>query len=128
MAVEGAQYLSFNLMLRLFDFRVSGRLSFAASTDLSTVKLSFVTPPKLRLKVSTSISFGSVPLPLQTYIETVVKDEFQRWMRDNVVTPNIMTLNPASFQPKVGLTDEDVQKAMRAVTLARELSAAQRSE
>ena len=78
--------------------------------------------------MSTSISFGSVPLPLQTYIETVVKDEFQRWMRDNVVTPNIMTLNPASFQPKVGLTDEDVQKAMRAVTLARELSAAQRSE
>ena len=34
-------------------------------------------------------------------------------------------LKPTSFQPKEGLTEEDVEKARRAVTLARELSALQ---
>lgn len=121
-AVEGVQYLQFNLTLKLHDFRVSGRLTFAASSDLSEIKLSFVQPPKLRLKTECTVSWGAVPLPLQTYIETVVKDEFHRWVRENVVAPNIMTLNPASFQPKEGLTDADVEKAIRAVNLARQLS------
>jgi len=122
-AVEGLQYLQFTLMLRLFDFRVSGRMKFRASPDLSTVVFSFVQPPKLRLKTECNVSWGSVALPLQTYIETVVQDEFQRWVRDNVVAPHELTLNPSSFQPKKGLTDADVEKAIRAVTLARELSA-----
>ena len=81
--------------------------------------------PKLRLKTECTVSWGSVALPLQTYIEQVVQDEFQRWTRDNCVAPHEMVLNPASFQPKKGLTDADVEKARRAVTLARELSAAQ---
>ena len=124
-AVEGQQYLSFNLMLRLFDFRVSGRLKFRATPDLSTINISFLQMPKLRLKTECTVSWGSVALPLQTYIEQVVQDEFQRWTRDNCVAPHEMVLQPASFQPKKGLTDADVEKAIRAVTLARELSAAQ---
>ena len=160
-AVEGSQYLSFSLTLRLFDFRVSGRLKFRATPDLSTIVLSFVQMPKLRLKTECTVSWGSVALPLQTYIEQVVQDEFQRWTKDNCVAPHEMVLNPASFQPKKGLTDADVEKvrsrrrtwprlgshrasphppltlppltlllpsstqAIRAVTLARELSSAQ---
>ena len=85
--------------------------------------MSFVQQPKLRLKTECTVSWGSVPLPLQTYMETVVQDEFQRWMRENVVAPHELVLNPASFQPKQGLTDADVERAMRAVKLARELSA-----
>lgn len=122
-AVEGQQYLQFNLMLRLFDFRVSGRLKFRASPDLSTIAMMFVQQPKLRLKTECSVSWGSVPLPLQTYIETVVQDEFQRWTRENCVTPHELVINPSSFQPKLGLTDADVERAERAVSLARELSA-----
>ena len=122
-AVEGQQYLQFNLTLRLFDFRISGRLHMRASSDLSTIVMSFISPPKLRLRTSCSVSWGSVALPLQTYIESVVQDEFQRWVKDNAVAPNELVLQPASFQPKEGLTDADVEKAMRAVDLARELSA-----
>ena len=44
---------------------------------------------------------------------------------DNVVAPHEMTLNPTSFQPKQGLTDEDVERAVRAVEIARSLSSAQ---
>ena len=122
--VEGLQYLQFTLMLRLYDFRVSGRLKFRASPDLSTIALSFVTLPTLRLKTQCQVSWGTVALPLQTYIETVVQDEFQRWIRDNVIAPHELMLNPSSFQPKTGLSDADVQKAIRAVALARELSQA----
>ena len=86
--------------------------------------MSFSQMPKLRLKTECNVSWGSVPLPLQTYMETVVQDEFQRWTRENVVAPHELVLNPVTFQPKQGLTDEDVEKAVRAVTLARELSAA----
>lgn len=121
--VDGSQYLAFTLMVRISDFRVSGRLKFRASSDLSELGMQFVALPKLRLKVETSVSWGSVPLPLQTYIETVVQDEFQRWMVDNVVSPHELVLRPASFQPKKVLTDADVERAIRAVTLARELSA-----
>lgn len=126
-AVEGLQYLQFTLMLRLFDFRISGRLRFRASQDLSTVGFQFLAPPKLKLRTECSVSWGSVPLPLQTYIESVVQDEFQRWVIDNAVAPNELTLRPTSFQPKKGLTDADVEKAMRAVTMARELSATRSS-
>jgi len=122
--VEGLQYLQFTLMLRLYDFRVSGRLKFRASPDLSTIALSFVSLPTLRLKTQCQVSWGTVALPLQTYIETVVQDEFQRWIRDNVIAPHELMLNPSSFQPKRGLSDADVQKAIRAVALARELSQA----
>jgi hypothetical protein len=124
-AVEGTQYLSFQLTLRLFDFRVSGRVKFRATPDLSKIIISFLQMPKLRLKTECTVSWGSVALPLQTYIEQVVQDEFQRWTRDNCVAPHEMVLQPESFQPKKGLTDADVEKAIRAVTLARELSAAQ---
>ena len=164
-AVEGSQYLSFNLTLRLFDFRMAGRMKFRASHDLSSIVMSFLSPPKLRLKSECSVrararaarassarapcararsprrctplrrarvhtaraavqvSWGSVPLPLQTYIESVVQDEMVRWVNDNAVAPNVMEMHPSSFQPKTGLTDQDVEKALRAVELAREVSA-----
>jgi len=91
--------------------------------DLSCIGMSFLSPPKLRLKTECSVSWGSVPLPLQTYIETVVQDEFHRWMRDNAVAPNEMEMHPTSFQPKAGLTEDDVQRALKAVELARQVSA-----
>ena len=101
-AVEGSHYLQFTLMLRLFDFRVSGRIKMRMSQDMSTVSMSFLKMPKLRLRTSCAVSWGSVPLPLQTYIETVVQDEFQRWMRENAVLPNELQMHPQSFQPKHG--------------------------
>ena len=121
-AVEGQQYLQFSLTLRLYDLRLSGRISLKMSTDLSTIIISFKQPPKLRLKTECNVAWGSVALPLQTYIETVVQDEFQRWTMDNVVAPNELTLHPQSFQPKQGCTDADVERAIRAVGLARAIS------
>ena len=122
-AVEGLQYLQFTLMLRLFDFRISGRMVFRASNDLSEIKMMFLAQPKMRLKTECSVSWGSVPLPLQTYIETVVQDELKRWTKDNVVTPHEMAIRPQSFQPKKGLNEADVERAIRATQLARQLAA-----
>lgn len=121
-AVEGQQYLQFSLTLRLFDLRLSGRMALKMSTDLSAITMSFTQPPKLRLKTECTVSWGSVPLPLQTYIETVIQDEFQRYVVDNVVSPHEMTINPESFQPKKGLTDADVKRAIEAVGLARAIA------
>ena len=163
-AVEGQQYVSFSMSMRLYDLRLSGRITLKMSTDLATIIISFKQPPKLRLKTECTVSWGSVPLPLQTYIEQVVQDEFQRahaprtlwtrvhqtrhpryqivpvplpslscslslaasvcagWTIDNAVAPNEITLNPTSFQPKQGLTQSDIERAIQAVGLARAIS------
>lgn len=121
-AVEGQQYLQFSLTLRLFDLRLSGRITLKMATDLSSITISFKQMPKLRIRTECTVSWGSVPLPLQTYIETVVQDEFQRWIVDNAVAPHEITLTPSAFQPKKGLTDADVERAIRAVGLARAIS------
>jgi hypothetical protein len=72
-AFEGSHYITFSMIMRLFDFRMSGRMKVRMANDISSVSISFVQPPKLRLKTDCSVSWGSVPLPLQTYIETVVQ-------------------------------------------------------
>ena len=41
----------------------------------------------------------------------------------NMVAPNELEINPPSFQPKRDLTEDDVQKAIKAVSLARTYSA-----
>ena len=93
-AVEGQQYVSFSLMLRLYDLRLSGRITLKMSTDLSKITISFKQPPKLRLKTECTVSWGSVPLPLQTYIETVVQDEFQRASRTPSAHPTLRHSRP----------------------------------
>ena len=60
---------------------------------------------------------------MQDYLESVVKQEVSNWLSTNIVYPNEYEINPPSFQPKQGLTEEDVEKAIRAVTLARHYSA-----
>ena len=39
-----------------------------------------------------------------------------------MVAPNELEINPPSFQPKKDLTEDDVQKAIKAVSLARNYS------
>ena len=43
-------------------------------------------------------------------------------VRQNMVAPNELEINPPSFQPKKDLTEDDVQKAIKAVSLARNYS------
>jgi len=126
-ALEGLQYVQFRLMLRLFDFRVSGRLKLRAKPDFSSIVLSFIEMPKLRLRTGCNVSWGAVPLPLQDYLESFVKQEVRNWLSQNIVSPNQLEINPPNFQPKKGLTEEDVEKAIRAVTLARHYSAVNES-
>jgi hypothetical protein len=106
---------------------MSGRLKLRARPDFSSIAMSFLEMPKLRLRTECTVSWGAVPLPLQTYIETVVKQEFGGWLSRNMVSPHELEINPPSFQPKQGLTEEDVEKAIRAVTLARHYSAVHES-
>ena len=160
-ALEGLQYVQFQLMLRLFDFRVcanpagvpsrivhthatkhggvdgfsrtrcaiaprwqvQGRLKLRAKPDFSSIVLSFNELPKLRLRTECNVSWGVVPLPLQDYLESVVKQEVSNWLANNVVYPNEYEINPPNFQPKQGITEEDVMKATRAVVMMRHYSA-----
>jgi len=123
-SLEGQQYVSFRLSIRIFDFQVVGRVQLRVSPDLSSIVISFAQLPRIRMKTECAVSWGSVPLPLQNYLETVAHQEFRRWLTENMVAPNEMTISPPSFQPKQGLTDQDVEKALRAANLARQLSAA----
>ena len=61
-------------------------------------------------------------LPVQTYIETVVHEELRRWFNTNMLAPQEITIQPTNFQPKEGLTDEDLEKAVRAAELAMNFS------
>lgn len=124
-AVEGQQYYTqFKLLLRLFEFEVVGKLRVSASPSLSTIMLSFLQPPHVCFKTecSASASNWGAPLPLQTYIEAVVHEECRAWLSRNMVAPHEMVLKPASLQPKDGLTDEDLKKAIRAATVAQQFS------
>ena len=98
-------------------------MKLRAKSDFSSIAFSFLELPKLRMKTECEVSWGSLALPLQTYIEQTVKQEFSNWLEQNMVAPNELELNPPSFQPKQGLTEEDVEKAIRAVSLARHYSA-----
>jgi len=122
-ALEGLQYVQFQLMLRLFDFRVQGRLKLRAKSDFSSIVLSFNELPKLRLRTECNVSWGVVPLPLQDYLESVVKQEVSNWLANNVVYPNEYEINPPNFQPKQGITEEDLEKAVRAAVRGRHYSA-----
>lgn len=107
--------------------QISGRVKLRAKADFSSIVLSFHEMPKLRLRTECNVSWGSVPLPLQDYLESVVKQEVRDWLERNIVSPNEFEINPPNFQPKQGLTEEDVEKAIRAVTMARHYSAVNES-
>mmetsp|Transcript_8517 Transcript_8517/g.14386 ORF Transcript_8517/g.14386 Transcript_8517/m.14386 type:complete len:320 (+) Transcript_8517:110-1069(+) len=120
-SMEGLQYVQLKLIIRIFDLKMSGRLRMKLSADMSTITLSFVQLPRVRLKTECSGSWGSVPLPIQAVLDSIIVQEFHRWLTETMVLPNEMVLKPSTFQPK-GITDEDVEKARRAVALAREYS------
>ena len=127
-SVEGSYYVQFKCLVSVSDLKVySGRLRLRASADLSTIVLSFSELPRFSLKAECSVSWGSVPLPLRSYIEESVYDEFSRCLNEYMVAPNELVIKPPSFQPKQGLSDEDLEKAIRAVKLARQYTAAHES-
>jgi len=121
-AVEGSHYVAFRMILRIHSVQLAGTLRVNSTKDLRTIRLSFVEQPQMRMCVDCTIAWGSLPLPLQDYIGDTVVGEFRAWFNKQMVQPNELVLTPSAFQPKSTLTDADVEKAMRAATLARELS------
>ena len=75
--------------------------------------MSFLGEPKMSLKSECTVNWGATPLPIQEYITSAIDDYFKTYVRDTMVAPNAYTLEPPSFQPKQGLTDEDVRRALR---------------
>lgn len=123
-AIEGSHYLSFQLDLKVCDINVAGRVRLAFATDppFSKISISFVEPPTLGIKTECTVSWGSTPLPIQEYIGSAVEDYFRAYITDTMLAPNAMDIEPSSFQPKTSVTDEDVERAIRAVDLARSYS------
>jgi len=126
-SLEGTQFVQFNVHIRMNDFKVRGRLRVRANNDLSSIGLSFVTLPRFRISTECSVKWGSLPLPLQTYIESVVHQEFTRWLNDEMVVPHEVVINPPGFQPKQGLTDDDLKAAQAAAMVAKSYAAAHES-
>ena len=75
--------------------------------------MSFLGEPKMSLKSECTVNWGATPLPIQEYITSAIDEYFKTYVRDTMVAPNAYTLEPPSFQPKQGLTDEDVRRALR---------------
>ncbi|EOD28160.1 hypothetical protein EMIHUDRAFT_457032 [Emiliania huxleyi CCMP1516] len=124
-AVEGSYYVSFRLLLKIDSVRMSGALVVNAANDLRQIGLSFAELPALKMRVECTVSWGTLPLPLQDYIGETVVNEFRAWLTRAMVQPNELVIKPAAFQPKQTLTDADVERAMRAASMARELSEVQ---
>lgn len=126
-ALEGSHYIAFQLLLKISEVELSGRLKLSINSDpaFSKIAMSFLGAPKMSLKSACTVNWGATPLPIQEYITSAIDDFFKTYVRDTMVAPNAYTLEPPSFQPKKGLTDEDVERAVRAVEIARSLSAAQ---
>lgn len=126
-AIEGSHYIAFQLLLKISEVELSGRLKLSINSDpaFSKISMSFLGEPKMSLKSECTVNWGATPLPIQEYITSAIDEYFKTYVRDTMVAPNAYTLEPPSFQPKQGLTDEDVERAVRAVEIARSLSAAQ---
>ena len=113
-AIEGSHYIAFQLLLKISEVELSGRLKLSISADpaFSKISMSFLGAPKMSLKSECTVNWGATPLPIQEYITSAIDDFFKTYVRDTMVAPNAYTLEPPSFQPKKGLTDEDVRCAL----------------
>lgn len=114
-AIEGSHYIAFQLLLKISEVELSGRLKLSINSDpaFSKISMSFLGEPKMSLKSECTVNWGATPLPIQEYITSAIDDYFKTYVRDTMVAPNAYTLEPPSFQPKQGLTDEDVRRALR---------------
>ena len=79
-ALEGWYHIQFSLMLRLDQLEVSGRMRFRAKPDFSSIILSFVSLPSFKLRAECTVSWGVVPLPIQEYLQTAVREQMKAWL------------------------------------------------
>jgi hypothetical protein len=73
------------MLLRIHSVTMAGTLRVNSTTDLRTIRLCFVEPPKMRMSVECTVAWGSLPLPLQDYIGDSVVEEFRAWFNRQMV-------------------------------------------
>jgi len=123
-SVKGRHFgLGFSLALRLHHFGVGGRvrvaLPEARSLDLSKVLFSFLEFPEVDFQVESSVAFGIVPLPVQAQVDTKIRSASAKWLSRHLVEPNAMHLDIAAMRPKRGVSENDLQTAIRDAELAK---------
>jgi len=84
-AVEGSHYVGFRMLLRIHSVTMAGTLRVNSTTDLRTIRLSFVEQPQMQMSVECTVAWGSLPLPLQNYIGDTVVEEFRAWFNRQMV-------------------------------------------
>eukprot|EP00928_Gymnodinium_smaydae_P054697 TRINITY_DN38430_c0_g1_i1.p1 TRINITY_DN38430_c0_g1~~TRINITY_DN38430_c0_g1_i1.p1 ORF type:complete len:343 (+),score=69.51 TRINITY_DN38430_c0_g1_i1:110-1138(+) len=124
LSVSGRQFgLGFTLALRLrrFDLRGRVRVHFpeAKAADLSKINVSFVSLPEIGFAVECGVACGILPLPVQSQVESTVREAFLGWLSKEVVAPHSMLFNVAALEPKRSLSDSDVQQAILDAQLAK---------
>lgn len=76
LAADGARWgLAVSARVRVSNIHVRGVMRTAFSSDLSAVRVSFATPPELRMDVDTSVEWGVVPVPVQESIDEMVRQQ-----------------------------------------------------
>jgi len=100
-AIEGSHYIAFQLLLKISEVEISGRLKLSINSDpaFSKISMSFLGEPKMSLKSECTVNWGATPLPIQEYITSAIDDYFKTYVRDTMVAPNAYTLEPPSFSP-----------------------------
>jgi len=110
--VDGRQVISFSALLRVSGVSATGRLKLAFSKDLSKLKLQFAETPATKLDVDCKVIIGKVPLPIQETMGNLIRDGALRWINDNLVAPNDLTITLHERQR--ALTDKEYEQAKNA--------------
>mmetsp|Transcript_17964 Transcript_17964/g.54972 ORF Transcript_17964/g.54972 Transcript_17964/m.54972 type:complete len:322 (-) Transcript_17964:347-1312(-) len=110
--VDGRQVISFSTLLRVSGVAITGRLKLAFSKDLSKLKLQFAETPATSLAVDCKVIIGKVPLPIQETMGNLIRDGALRWINDNLVAPNDLSIT--LHERERPLSDQEYEQAKTA--------------
>lgn len=105
--------IGFNCLTRCSNICINGTLRCAFSGDITSLRMSFVTPPQLEMAIESSVGWGAVPIPVREQIEGIVRSEIERFVIDNL-TGEESLLVVLRRKALAQITDEDLAEAEEA--------------
>ena len=120
-----AGIIPFTLLVRVAKMSLAGTLLVAAEPDLSSAQVCFADEPTVEVDVTVEVTAGMFPLPLQDTVSGLIRDALSGYVRDYLVAPaqtEVAILG--KLTERLGVTDEEYERAERAVDAARAIAAA----
>ena len=119
LGLEGRTMLMpFKLIVRVTAMSLKGVISLTLPNDLAFVVFSFHEMPKLQMTMDTTVSLGSVPMPLQRGASALIRAEIKKWLSNTAVAPHSLKINRSvRTQDQLDLqAEEDLAAAPAAAT------------